>query len=97
MLVAQAGLASFVEWCRTPDRPPRLTGEVFGAAPRELARVVPLKHTVDLVRVTVEVMDDFVGTVAEPGDADVLRLAVLQRSEERRVGKECRSRWARYH
>ncbi|ADB76101.1 PucR family transcriptional regulator [Geodermatophilus obscurus] len=82
MLVAQAGLASFVEWCRTPDRPPRLTGEVFGAAPRELARVVPLKHTVDLVRVTVEVMDDFVGTVAEPGDADVLRLAVLQYSRE---------------
>ena len=82
MLVAQAGLASFVEWCRSPDRRPRLTGEVFGAAPRELARVVPLKHTVDLVRVTVEVMDDFVGTVAEPGDADVLRLAVLQYSRE---------------
>lgn len=82
MLVAQAGLASFVEWCRSPERPPRLTGEVFGAAPRELARVVPLKHTVDLVRVTVEVMDDFVGTVAEPGDADVLRLAVLQYSRE---------------
>src|SRR3712207_9391787 len=106
-------------------------------------------------------MDDFVETVAEPGDADVLRLAVLQysrevafataqvyatfaesrgawdarleallvdalvrgerseelsgrasalgwagmspvtvlvgRSEERRVGKECRSRWSPYH
>ena len=82
MLVAQAGLASFVEWCRSPDRRPRLTGEVFGAAPRELARVVPLKHTVDLVRVTVEVMDDFVETVAEPGDVDVLRLAVLQYSRE---------------
>ncbi|NEK59371.1 PucR family transcriptional regulator [Geodermatophilus sabuli] len=82
MLVAQAGLASFVEWCRTPDRPPRLTGEVFGAAPRELARVVPLKHTVDLVKVTVEVMDDFVESVAEPGDADALRLAVLQYSRE---------------
>src|SRR3712207_9271063 len=27
-------------------------------------------------------MDDFVGTVAEPGDADVLRLAVLQYSRE---------------
>jgi hypothetical protein len=82
MLVAQAGLAAFVEWCRSPDRPPRLTGEVFGAAPRELARVVPLKHTVDLVKVTVEVMDDFVETVAEPGDVDVLRLAVLQYSRE---------------
>ncbi|RBY82459.1 PucR family transcriptional regulator [Geodermatophilus sp. TF02-6] len=82
VLVAQAGIASLVEWCRNPSRPPRLTGEVFGAAPRELARVVPLKHTVDLVKVTVEVMDDFVDTVAEPGDADALRLAVLQFSRE---------------
>ncbi|MGY1711274.1 PucR family transcriptional regulator [Geodermatophilus sp. SYSU D00758] len=82
MLVAQAGIASLVEWCRSPDRPPRLTGEVFGAAPRELARVVPLKHTVVLVQVTVEVMDDFVDTVAEPGDAGALRVAVLQFSRE---------------
>src|SRR5687767_15575514 len=81
-LVAQAGIASLVEWCRSPGKPPRLTGEVFGAAPRELARVVPLKHTVDLIRVTVEVMDDFVDSVAEPGDADALRVAVLQFSRE---------------
>src|SRR2546429_1991532 len=25
------------------------------------------------------------------------RLALMQRSEERRVGKECRSRWSPYH
>ncbi|SFK56724.1 PucR family transcriptional regulator [Geodermatophilus ruber] len=82
MLVAQAGIASLVEWCRNPSRPPRLTGEVFGAAPRELVRVVPLKHTVDLIKVTMEVMDDFVESVAEPGDADALRMAVLQFSRE---------------
>ena len=28
---------------------------------------------------------------------DVLRKALLGRSEERRVGKECRSRWSPYH
>ncbi|MGY1815275.1 PucR family transcriptional regulator [Blastococcus sp. SYSU D00820] len=82
MLVAQAGIASLVEWCRNPGRPPRLTGEVFGAAPRELVRAVPLKQTVDLIKVTVEVMDDHVETVAEPGDADALRLSVLQFSRE---------------
>src|SRR5438105_15588253 len=30
-------------------------------------------------------------------DAQVLRQALAQRSEERRVGKECRSRWSAYH
>jgi hypothetical protein len=82
MLVAQAGIASLVEWCRDPGRPPRLTGEVFGAAPRELVRAVPLKQTVDLIKVTVEIVEDRVDQVAEPGDGDQLRLAVLQFSRE---------------
>ena len=82
MLVAQAGIASMVDWCRNPGRPPRLTGEVFGAAPRELVRTVPLKQTVDLIRVTVEVVEDRVEQVAEAGDAEALRLAVLQFSRE---------------
>jgi hypothetical protein len=82
MLVAQAGIASLVEWCRDPGRPPRLTGEVFGAAPRELVRAVPLKHTVDLIKVTVDTVENRVDQVAEPGDGDQLRLAVLQYSRE---------------
>jgi hypothetical protein len=81
-LVAQAGIASLVEWCRSPGRPPKLTGEVFGAAPRELARTVALKQTVDLVKVTVEVVEERVATVAEPGDEEALRTAVLLFSRE---------------
>jgi hypothetical protein len=81
-LVAQAGIASLVEWCRNPGKPPRLTGEVFGAAPRELVRVVALKQTVDLIQVTVDVLEDHVASVAEPGDEETLHLAVLQYSRE---------------
>ena len=81
-LVAQAGIASLVEWCRHPGRPPRLTGEVFGAAPRELIRVVALKQTVDLIQVVVDVLEDHVASMAEPGDEDALHLAVLQFSRE---------------
>ncbi|GAA3184517.1 fatty acid biosynthesis transcriptional regulator FasR [Blastococcus jejuensis] len=81
-LVAQAGIASLVEWCRNPGRPPKLTGEVFGAAPRELVRAVALKQTVDLIKVTVEVLEAHVDSVAEPGDEDALHLAVLQFSRE---------------
>ncbi len=81
-LVAQAGIASLVEWCRNPGRPPRLTDDVFGAAPRELVRVVALKQTVDLIKVTVDVMEEHVASIAEPGDEDALHLAVLQYSRE---------------
>jgi PucR C-terminal helix-turn-helix domain/GGDEF-like domain len=82
MLVAQAGIASLVEWCRDPGNPPRLTGEVFGAAPRELVRAVPLKQTVDLIKVTVHVLEEHVGSVAEAGDVEALHVAVLQFSRE---------------
>src|SRR3712207_8978568 len=34
---------------------------------------------------------------ARPGDVLVFRAASGARSEERRVGKECRSRWSPYH
>jgi hypothetical protein len=82
MLVAQAGIASFVEWLRTPDEAPRLTGEVFGAAPREMARAVSLKQVVELVRVTVEVVETRVETLAAPGEEALLREAVLRYSRE---------------
>src|SRR5215204_4374153 len=81
-LGAQAGIASRVEWCRSPGRPPTLTGDVFGAAPRELVRVVALKQTVDLIKIVVDVLEDHVAAVAEPGDEDALHVAVLQFSRE---------------
>ena len=33
----------------------------------------------------------------ETGDANALETNKINRSEERRVGKECRSRWSPYH
>ena len=43
---------------------------------------VALKQTVDLIKITVETLEDHVATVAEPGDEEMLRLAVLQFSRE---------------
>ena len=34
---------------------------------------------------------------ALPNDENKLRSLISDRSEERRVGKECRSRWSPYH
>ena len=43
----------------------------------------------------VNLIGDFIRTIQR--NADVLLNACKDRSEERRVGKECRSRWSPYH
>ncbi len=82
MLVAQAGIAAFVEWLRQPKRAPEITYEVFGAAPRALARSVTLQRAVALVRVTIEVVESQVEHLAAPGEEAALREAVLRYSRE---------------
>jgi DNA-binding PucR family transcriptional regulator len=76
-LVAQAGLASFVDWLKHPERSRPAATEVFGTAPRELARAVSLQHAVEMVRVIIEVVEGQVDTLAAPGEEAELREAVL--------------------
>jgi DNA-binding PucR family transcriptional regulator len=81
-LVAQAGIAAFVRWYRRPDGETELTGEVFATAPRELTRSVTLAQTVEMVRVTIEVVEARVPELAAPGEEGLLREAVLHYSRE---------------
>ncbi len=81
-LVAQAGIASFVNWLRHTGTEPSPIGDVFGTAPPELARAVSLQQTVELVRITVEVVETGVGPLAAPGEEVALREAVLRYSRE---------------
>ena len=76
-LVAQRGIAAFVDWSRKPDAGRAITSEVFGSAPRELARAVTLQQTVELVRTTIEVVEEHSAELAAPGDEAALREAVL--------------------
>ncbi|SDJ12252.1 PucR C-terminal helix-turn-helix domain-containing protein [Frankineae bacterium MT45] len=80
-LVAQAGVASFVEWLRSPDEVLRLTGEVFAAAPRAMARMVTLQQTVELVRVTIAVAEEQIPQLLGPSE-DAVRLELLRFSRE---------------
>jgi hypothetical protein len=82
MLVAQAGVAALVQWMRDPKHPAGVSGEVFGAAPRELARSVTLQQAVAMVKVTVEVVEEQVTHLAAPGEEAALREAVLRYSRE---------------
>jgi hypothetical protein len=81
-LVAQAGIASFIEWLRTPDDVLRLTGEVFAAAPRTMARSVSLQRTVELVRQTIAVAEEQVPLLADDSDRAVVREELLRFSRE---------------
>jgi len=76
-LVAQAGITSFISWFEDPSSTPWIAADVFGAAPRELLRSVSLQQTLQLIRVTVEVVEHRVK------DADIsLREAILLYSRE---------------
>ena len=76
-LVAQAGISSFISWFEDPRSTPWIAADVFGAAPRELLRSVSLQQTLQLIRVTVEVVEDRVKDGSEP-----LREAILLYSRE---------------
>jgi hypothetical protein len=81
-LVAQAGLQSYVEWLRRPDDVLRLTGEVFAAAPRAMARSVSLQQTVELVESTIAVAEQNLPLLAEPGEQAIVREELLRFSRE---------------
>ncbi|MBC7403539.1 MAG: helix-turn-helix domain-containing protein [Microbacteriaceae bacterium] len=76
-LVAQAGITSFIHWYDDPTSTPWIAADVFGAAPRGLLRSVSLTQTLQLIRVTVEVVEDRVR-----GADETVREAILLYSRE---------------
>jgi len=81
-LVAQAGIAAFLNWLKHPERDRPAVTEVFGTAPRELARAVSLQHAVEMVRVIIDAVEAQVDELAAPGDEAELREAVLTYARE---------------
>jgi PucR C-terminal helix-turn-helix domain/GGDEF-like domain len=82
-LVAQAALATFMDWIKHPERGrPAVAGQVFGTAPRELARAVSLQQTVEMARVITDVVEAQVDELAAPGGEVELREAVLRYTRE---------------
>src|SRR5690606_1946031 len=78
-LVAQAGIAAFVEWFKNNEKTrPAIAGEVFGTAPRELMRSIKLHHTIDMIRVIIEVVETRLDELAAPGGEAQLREAILR-------------------
>ncbi len=81
-MIAQAGIAAFVAWYRRPGDALRLTAEVFGAAPRELTRVISLQQTLELLRIVVDVVEERASLHVAPGAQQAVRESVLRFARE---------------
>ena len=81
-LIAQGGIAAFVEWYAHPVPGSPVLVDVFGTAPRDLARVVSLRHTVEMIRTTIEVVEANVDSIVDADEIPAVREAVLLYARE---------------
>ena len=85
-LIVQAGIQGFVEWYAGAPAT-RIDGTVlaattFGAAPRALTGVITLQQTVDLVRLSIEVVEANVDDLLDPADAPEVHEAISRYARE---------------
>lgn len=83
-LIVQAGIRQFVEWYDRGDAPDLvpLAASVFGAAPRELTRVITLQQTVELIRLSIDIVESNIDDLVSADDAPDVHDAVLHYARE---------------
>lgn len=81
-VVARSGIDGFVQWFADEDDNTFNPSAVFDVAPRALARNISLHQTVDLMRTTIEVVEEQIGHLAPRGDRAVLQTAIVHYSRE---------------
>jgi DNA-binding PucR family transcriptional regulator len=57
-LVVQTAVANFVEWMTDPHSNVNYTARAFELMPQDLTRRMPLRHSADLIRVTLEFFEE---------------------------------------
>ncbi|MFI5731118.1 PucR family transcriptional regulator [Kribbella sp. NPDC051587] len=81
-LVAQSGITAFVDWFRDPEENSSMPTRIFGSAPREFTRVISLHQTVDLVRTTIEMMENAIDDLLPPDDVPAVQRAMQRYARE---------------
>jgi len=81
-LIMQTGITACAIWLRDPGGNADIAADAFNVAPSEMARAVSLQQTVTLVRITVEVAEENLGELTDPGDEPWLHEAVMQFTRE---------------
>jgi DNA-binding PucR family transcriptional regulator len=83
LLIAQTGVAGFVEWFHDPKSAFQLSADAFRSAPRDMYHWVSLRHTVELVRLALEVFEERLPDLAgDAAERAVLTEAVLRYGRE---------------
>jgi hypothetical protein len=81
-LLVQGGIRGLADWLRNPSAGTTISGDVFALAPLDMARVVSLEQTVELVRVAVDITEDAVEEFTTPSMTSWVREQVLLYSRE---------------
>lgn len=81
-IVARNGIDGFVRWFADDEAEPYSPTDVFDVAPRSMTRKISLHQTVDLVRTTIEVVEEQITEKMPRGDRSVLSNAIVHYSRE---------------
>jgi DNA-binding PucR family transcriptional regulator len=82
-LVVQTAVVNFVEWMGDPHSNVRYTAQAFELVPQELTRRIALRHTVDMVRVTMEFFEEVVPRLARSEEqVTALTVGILKYSRD---------------
>ena len=74
-LVVQTAVANFVEWMTDPHSNVNYTARAFELMPQDLTRRIALRHSVDMLRVTMEFFEE-VGPLLARSDEQLTALTV---------------------
>ena len=82
-LVVQTAVVNFAEWMHDPHGNVTNTAQAFELVPQDLARHIALRHTVDMVRVTMEFFEEVVPLLARSEEqVTALTVGILKYSRD---------------
>jgi DNA-binding PucR family transcriptional regulator len=82
-LVVQTAVVNFVEWMHDPHSDVSYTAQAFELVPQDLTRRIALRHSVDMVRVTMEFFEEVVPLLARSEEQlTALTVGILKYSRD---------------
>jgi DNA-binding PucR family transcriptional regulator len=82
-LVVQTAVVNFVEWMQDPRSNVSYTAQAFELVPQDLTRRIALRHSVDMVRVTMEYFEEVVPLLAHSEEQlTALMVGILKYSRD---------------